>query len=251
MKNSLNKVIINITWSIFGLSSHTVFADGTETLVTPSIKILTGVGVITSGTGLLTQPTTIDITSPDLADVKQVLLYWEGQLYSPAGDDKILFDDILVTGTLIRGSIIWYEDENTDEISPAKDRMTGEKSVLRNDNARVTLGFDIQCDLREPNNLQVNWPDGNKFHLVELIYAICTDDPKLNQKTPAVPFDTFTGEGTGRFNCVEGATINFIIVDQGEPAKSDTGWIQIFDKHEQEVLNVEGSMKYGNLQVHN
>jgi len=108
----------------------------------------------------------------------------------------------------------------------------------------------MYCDLREPNNLQVNWPDGNKFHMPELIYAICTDDPKINQKLPVVPFDTFTCEGTGRFNGVEGATINFTFVDRGEPGKSDTVWIQIFDKHEQEVLNVEGSMEYGNLQAH-
>ena len=201
MKYNLNKLIINITWSIFGLSFHTVFADGTETPVTPSINISTGVGVITSGTGLVTKPTTIDITIPDSAVIKSVLLYLEGQHFSPAGDDKILFDDILVTGTLIRGPEIWYEEENTDEI--------------------------------------------------ELIYTICTDNPKMNQKTTAVLFETFTGEGTGRFNCVEGATINFMLVDQGEPGKSDTGWIQIFYKHEQEVLNVEGCMKYGNLLAHN
>ena len=201
MKYSLNKLIINITWSIFGLSSHTVFADGTKTLGTPSMKISTGAGVIISGTGLVTQPTTIDITIPDSADIKPVLLYFEAQHFSPAGDDKILFDDILVTGTLIGGPEIRYEEENSDEI--------------------------------------------------KLIYTICTDDPKINQKPPAVPFDTFKGEGTGRFNCVEGATINFTLVDQVEPGKSDTGWIQIFDKHEQEVLNLEGSMKYVNLQENN
>ena len=137
-----------------------------------------------------------------------------------------------------------------DEISPAKGRMTGGGSVFTNDNARITLDFEMYCDLREPNNLQVNWPDGNKFHMPELTYAICTDDPKINQKPPAIPFDTLTGEGTGRFNGEEGATINFTFLDQGEPGKSDTVWIQIFDKHEQEVLNVEEPMKYGNLQAH-
>lgn len=138
-----------------------------------------------------------------------------------------------------------------DEISPAKDRMTGRGSVFTNNDVWITLGFEMYCDLREPNNLQVNWPDGNKLHMLELTYAICTDDPKINQKPPAFPFDPFTGEGTCRFNAVEGATINFILVDQGEPGKSDTGWIQIFEKHEQEVLNLEGSMKYGNLQAYN
>ena len=92
------------------------FSYGTENLGTPYIKISTGTGVIASGTGLVTQPATIDITIPDSADVKQVLLYWESQHYSPAGDDKILFDDIEVTGTLTGGPEIWYEEENADEI---------------------------------------------------------------------------------------------------------------------------------------
>ena len=136
------------------------------------------------------------------------------------------------------------------EISPAKGRMTGGGSVFTEDNARVTLGFEIHCDLSKPNNLQVNWPDGNKFHMLELTSAICTDDPAINQKPPVAPLDTFEGVGTGRFNGVEGATINFTFVDKGEPGKSDTAWIQIFDNGGQKVLNVYGSMKYGNLQAH-
>ena len=118
MKYILNKLYIYLM--LFGvylvLSSHAVFADRTENLGTPHIKISTGTGVIASGTGLITQPATIDITIPDSADVKQVLLYWESQHYSPAGDDKILFDDIEVTGTLTGGPEIWYEEENADEI---------------------------------------------------------------------------------------------------------------------------------------
>ena len=39
------------------LSSHAVFAGGTENLGTPSIQISTGTGVIASGIGLVTQPT--------------------------------------------------------------------------------------------------------------------------------------------------------------------------------------------------
>ncbi|MBC2698272.1 MAG: hypothetical protein HF974_08060 [ANME-2 cluster archaeon] len=88
------------------LSSHAVFADETENLGTPSIKISTGTGVISSGTCLVTQPATIDITIHYSADVKQVLLYWEGQHFSPGGDDKILLDDVEVTGILAGGSKI-------------------------------------------------------------------------------------------------------------------------------------------------
>ncbi len=34
---------------------------------------------------------------------------------------------------------------------------------------------------------QWNWPDGNKFHMLELTYAICTNNPKINEKPPVVP----------------------------------------------------------------
>ena len=430
MTNNLNKIFIYLI--LLGvylvLSSQAVFADGNETLGTPSIDISTGTGVIASGTGLITQPGTINIIIPGSVDVKQVLLYWEGYHTSPVGDDTILVNGIEVTGILIGGPTSFkdlntssYRADITDikrlslkkdlntfqisgadfdfanngagilviiddgtpqkdiqlldgndfafsefgptldttvpqtfsfapattdrqadlsmffssvagttsggefrpssikittdmgtevyfdnyldsndgqewdtlkltvdipaqatqltvqalsedrisiggtpasfiwtaaalsipyEISPAKGRMTGGGSVFTDDNARVTLGFEIHCDLSKPNNLQVNWPDGNKFHMLELTSAICTDDPAINPKPPVAPLDTFTGEGTGRFNGVEGATINFIFVDKGEPGKSDTAWIKIVDSGGQEVQNVSGSMKYGNLQAH-
>jgi len=427
MTNNLNKIFIFlILLGVFlVLSSQAVFADGTETLGTPSIDISTGTGVIASGTGLITQPGTIDIIIPGSVDVKQVLLYWEGQHTSPKGDDTILVNGIEVTGILIGGPTLCFTNvmtssyraditnmerlslkngRNTFQISgaefdfanngagilviiddgtpqkdiqlldgndfaysgfeptlnttvpqtfifaptttgrqadlsmffssvtgttsgdgfrptsikittdmgtevyfndyldsndgqewdtlkltvdipakatwltvqalsvnhsngdnpasfvwtaaalsipePAKGRMTGGGSVFTDDNARVTLGFEIHCDLSKPNNLQVNWPDGNKFHMLELTSAICTDDPEINQKPPVAPLDTFMGVGTGRFNGVEGATIYFTFVDKGEPGKSDTAWIQITDKDGNEVQNVSGSMKYGNLQAH-
>lgn len=429
MTNNLNKIFIFlILLGVFlVLSSQAVFADGTETLGTPSIDISTGTGVIASGTGLITQPGTINIIIPDSVDVKQVLLYWEGYHTSPVGDDTILVNGIEVTGILIGGPTSFkdlntssYRADITDikrlslkkdlntfqisgaefdfanngagilviiddgttqkdiqlldgndfafsefgptldttvpqtfsfapattvrqadlsmffssvagttsggdfrpssikittdmgtevyfdnyldsndgqewdtlkltvdipaqatqltvqalsedrisnggtpasfiwtaaalsipyEISPAKGRMTGGGSVFTDDNDRVTLGFEIHCDLSKPNNLQVNWPDGNKFHMLELTSAICKDDPAINQKPPVAPLDTFTGVGTGRFNGVEGATIYFTFVDKGEPGKSDTALIQIFDDGG-DVLYVEGSMKYGNLQAH-
>jgi hypothetical protein len=39
--------------------------------------------------------------------------------------------------------------------------MTGGGSVFNIDDLRVTRDFQIHCDLREPNNLEVNWPQGN------------------------------------------------------------------------------------------
>ena len=138
-------------------------------------------------------------------------------------------------------------------------RMTGGGSVFKMDDVRVTRGFEIHCDLSEPNNLEVNWLGGNKFHLTELTSAICTDDPDIDQDPPpGTPFDTFDGEGTGRLNGVDGATIQFVFVDAGEPAAKpsgpcscvDTAEIIITDASGAVVLTVSGNITFGNLQAH-
>jgi len=133
---------------------------------------------------------------------------------------------------------------------PVEGRMTGGGSVFRIDGARVTRGFEIHCDLREPNNIEVNWPGGNNFHMDTLTAAVCTDDPAIIQNPPAAPFDTFTGDGTGKLNGVPGATIHFVFVDAGEPGKNDTALIHIWDADGNLVLEVSGFIDVGNLQAH-
>ena len=135
-------------------------------------------------------------------------------------------------------------------------RMTGGGSVFTFDDVRVTRGFQIHCDLREPNNIEVNWP-GNKFHLSELTSAVCTDSPAVGQAPPkSAPFDTFTGTGDGKLNNKPGGRIEFVFVDAGEPGTSDTATIKVFDKNNNLVLdvpgdpNIPGFLHNGNLQTH-
>lgn len=52
-----------------------IAADGTETLGPPSIPIADGTGIVAAGTGMVTQPGTINIDVPVGASVNQVLLY--------------------------------------------------------------------------------------------------------------------------------------------------------------------------------
>ena len=59
--------------------------------------------------------------------------------------------------------------------------MTGGGSVFTTDGERVTHGFEIHCDLREPNNIEVNWAPKNNFHLTELTGALCTDSLRLTR----------------------------------------------------------------------
>ena len=128
-------------------------------------------------------------------------------------------------------------------------RVTGGGSVFLPNGVRVTRGFELHCDTSEPNNLQVNWGPGNKFHLLELTDALCTDDPEISPEPPAAPFDTFEGWGEGRFNKEDGvATIHFIFKDAGEPGVDDWAWIEI--TYGSIVLDVSGYVDRGNIQFH-
>lgn len=134
-------------------------------------------------------------------------------------------------------------------------RMTGGGSVFTIDDVRVTRGFQIHCDLREPNNLEVNWPGGERFHLTELTSAVCTDSPFIDQLPRSAPFDTFKGTGVGRYKNDPGATIEFEFTDAGEPGTSDTASIVVRDSNGNVVLDVPGGplpgfLDRGNIQAH-
>jgi hypothetical protein len=134
-------------------------------------------------------------------------------------------------------------------------RMTGGGSVFTIDDVRVTRGFEIHCDLREPNNIEVNWSGGKKFHLTELTSAVCIDSPAV-QAPPNAPFDTFIGTGVGKYGNETGARIEFVFVDAGEPGTSDTAHIKVYDASNVLVLDVPGSpalagfLDKGNIQAH-
>jgi hypothetical protein len=129
-------------------------------------------------------------------------------------------------------------------------RFTGGGNQVRVGEARVTRGLTIHCDLKLSNNLEVNW-GGNQFHMTEHLQTVaCTDDPAIIQDPPPAPLDTLIGVGTGRYNGVDGYTIEFTMVDYGEPGKNDRMAIKIF-KGASVVLNVPlQTLNSGNLQAH-
>ena len=122
---------------------------------------------------------------------------------------------------------------------PLDGRMNGGGKII---NTAVTHGFELHCNLATPNRLQVNWDKGNKFHLTSLDSAICSDDPAIDPAPPVVDIDTFNGTGTGRFNNVDGATIEFQLVDAGEPGVNDTATFLIKDVNGNVVLDVMGTL---------
>jgi hypothetical protein len=154
---------------------------------------------------------------------------WEHVTFSTAGIQEI--PPIMIPPTIATG------------------RMTGGGSVLKDN--RVTHGFELHCDPSQgPNNLQVDWGKGDKFHLESLTSVSCTDDPKINGRPPVTGLDTYVGSGKGRYNGVSGATAKWTFTDAGEPGKDDFAEIAIADVNGNTVLTVSGFLNRGNHQAH-
>lgn len=146
-----------------------------------------------------------------------------------------------------------YPTEACEE--PTLGRFTGGGRQIRlSDGARITRGLTIHCDLLLSNNLQVNWQGGNKFHMTEHLQTVaCTDDPNIIQAPPPAPLDTLIGVGTGRYNGANGYTIEFTLVDAGEPGGNDQAAILIYQTSNPAnvVLDVPlQQLTGGNLQAH-
>jgi hypothetical protein len=138
---------------------------------------------------------------------------------------------------------------------PTLGRFTGGGKQLRlSDGLKVTRGLTIHCDLLLSNNLEVNWPTGNKFHMEEHLTTVaCTDDPDIIQQPPPAPLDTLIGVGIGRYNNKPGYTIEFTLVDAGEPGGNDQMAIKIYETANPShvVLDVPlQQLTAGNLQAH-
>lgn len=129
-------------------------------------------------------------------------------------------------------------------------RMTGGGQLLTSDNVQVTHGFELHCDInKQPNNLQIKWGKGNKFHLESLISSACTDDPSIAPNPPGANFDTLKGKGSGRYNGVSGYTAEWTFTDAGELGKNDFAEIVIKNPDGDPIISVSGKVK-GNHQAH-
>ena len=137
--------------------------------------------------------------------------------------------------------------------TPGVGRFTGGGNQVEAGGAKITRGLTIHCDLLLSNNLEINW-GGNHFHMLEHLETIqCSDDPAIEQKPPVAPLDTLIGRGVGRYNGVDGYTVQFILIDAGEPGKYDRMGIRIYETADPSnvVLFVPTSyLTGGNLQAH-
>lgn len=136
-----------------------------------------------------------------------------------------------------------------------RERMTGGGSVgpsLIPVGAEVRHGFQLHClSSVEPNNLEVNWPR-NIFHLEKLTGATCYTDPTVGGPAPPpAGFNTYEGNGEGRYNGISGYKAKWKFTDAGEPGTNDSARIVITDSSGTTVvLIVDGKLDGGNHQAH-
>jgi len=92
------------------------------------------------------------------------------------------------------------------------------------------------------------------IHMTEHMQTVqCSDDPDIDQFPPAAPLDTLIGKGTGRYNNEYGYTIEFTLVDAGEPGSNDQMEIKIFETAVPANVILDVPLQIlsgGNLQAH-
>lgn len=105
------------------------------------------------------------------------------------------------------------------DCAPGIGRFTGGgKDVVAND-LTITKGFEVDCDLHQPsNNLEIN-QDGIQFHMETFTSAVCT--LVGNPDPPPAPVNKIVGTGLGRWDGMDGYTVVFTLIDNGEPGEND------------------------------
>ena len=131
--------------------------------------------------------------------------------------------------------------------------MTGGGGFRAADGSKVSNeGFELRCDVSDTRqNLEVNWGNGNKFHLDGVTAVTCYDNPAINAKQPKSQFNTLVLSGTGRYNGQGGGTVQLLFSDAGEPGRNDGVQMVIKDSGGNVVLNVpQTTLTNGNHQAH-
>jgi hypothetical protein len=135
-------------------------------------------------------------------------------------------------------------------------RFTGGGQIELANGITVSNGLTLHCDLILSNNLEVNWKDANgvqhQFHLEEHLTTIeCVDHTNINQNPPPAPLDTMRGTGVGRLDGQDGWTIEFTLVDSGEPGGGeDQIALKIFKGSTIALIFTLQDTTKGNLQAH-
>ncbi len=213
-------LIAILGFSLTGAFAGPALADGTETLASPDIVIESGTGVVAAGVGLVVQPGTINITVPSGATVKQVLLYWEGQMKTDlVGDNTITVNGNEVTGALIGGQTFFFvggyssafraDITSLNLIGPGANALTlsGLQYTNRNNGAGVMVIYDDgsrTADIQVRDGLDLafyNFPEPRKNTIPQTFTFEPADFERV--ATLALFFSSISNDAQFRPNSLE------------------------------------------------
>lgn len=208
------------------------------------------IDILFNGVKVDAEPFSFTTTPPD---------QFSGQRPAPSSTTTVIVEGAAV-GTWDDGFLNGQTSDATVTIptncSPGTGRFTGGGKQVIVGGATITKGFEVDCDLTQPsNNLEINWSDTSgehQFHMLTFDSALCTLDG--NPAPPKAPVNTIVASGTGRYDGNDGFTVQFTLIDNGEPgAGVDKAGFMVFETAN--PLNVVLSFPVittttGNIQAH-
>jgi len=148
------------------------------------------------------------------------------------------------------------DDDDGDGVADEDEGATTPDGVVLDGAARMTgggvadgasHGFTVHCAFtHHANSVEIN-VDGSAFHLEDVEWVVCLDDPDVEPEQPLVGFDTVVGVGWGRLDG-EDAAVWFRFSDDGEPGTTDEMAVEI--ENDAAASSHAGRLVGGNHQAH-
>ncbi len=130
-------------------------------------------------------------------------------------------------------------------------RMTGGVTIPSDLYRNLKVSLTIHCDNKLSNNIQINWNNGENWHLDKNSLSDIVCQKVADPRPPVADIDVFTGNATGTLNNQSGSKLSFTFFDRGEPGREDRVSLKITDPSGNVVLNVvDAQVRTGNLQAH-
>ena len=185
------------------------------------------IDILFDGVKVDAQPFSLATTPPD---------QFSGQMPAPSATNKVTVEGVAIAnwddGFLASDTPIASTTVNVpSNCAPGIGRFTGGGKQVIVGVVTLTKGFEVDCDLQDPSeNLEINWMDSSgshHFHMETFDSALCTLNG--NPAPPKAPINMIVASGTGRFDGVEGFTVQFTLIDNGEPGVNDKAGFMIFE----------------------
>lgn len=160
---------------------------------------------------------------------------FSGQMPAPSATNTVIVEGV-ANGAWDDGDVNGQTSSVTVSIpkncNPGTGRFTGGGKQVIVGVTTITKGFEVDCDLTQPsNNLEINWaePSGgsHQFHMLNFLSALCSLNG--NPAPPTAPVNMIVASGAGRFDGVDGFTVQFTLIDNGEPGTFDKAGFLVFE----------------------